>query len=354
MKRKSSAVFGAVLIGCLFALALSVGCGTSQASSEAINMHVTWDLMHLAQAIKETYPQDSGVPFQAAVSQSKMEDLKKDICNAALLGREPTPEESSQFSITAVARDAVCIVIDHNSYEGGEWAVGSMPVSKTEGLRNLSQEDVRGIFSYFLNLETGDYWKWQGEYYVWGPVYDPETGEPLGDPNSPLTHFELRDWNREARVMSCAFQFPVGKYDTQTVLYQSLGLNEGEIAEKWHTYTSGTLNTEEEVVSFEYPNEMPFVAGSQDFRFKIGFVTRRVYELARENGLPIRAISIDGINPAWDTEAVRNGDYPFVKNIYLVLPKAPSPTGEALAGFLLSEEGQQLLTESGYLSVAGN
>ncbi len=350
MKRFQKMALMAIALGCLL-ITLATGCGSTTDNNSGVALHITWDFFTIGEAIKKALTDKGTTGLQVVISESKMDDLRKGKCHAVLLGREPTEEELKNFNFTVIAYDAICVIIDDNSYMGGEWQVGNMPVRKTEGLRNLKLDDVRGIFSYYLCQKKEDYWRWSGELYSWKPVIDSKTGEPLGDPNSPQTLNRAYDWQKEHKAILCHYRFPVGKYDTQTAVYQLLGLDELTIAAKWRTFSAPHLNTEEEVISHEFPAEPPFLQGTQDFPFKIGFTSRRVLNLARQNGLPVKAININGINPVTEIQAIYDGTYPLSRKIYVVTPLTPSPNAEMLVKFLLAEEGQKLFADNGLLRV---
>ena len=58
----------------------------------------------------------------------------------------------------------------------------------------------------------------------------------------------------------------------------------------------------------------------------------------------LRTIAIDGVAPS--LEAFERGDYPYGKELYFVLPSAPSPLAERFLEFLRSPEGQRLLRDA--------
>jgi len=65
----------------------------------------------------------------------------------------------------------------------------------------------------------------------------------------------------------------------------------------------------------------------------------------------LKILAIDGVNPTDDT--IRSGDYPFLNNYY-VLTAAGLPEdapAKVLYDWILSEEGQKLVTHEGYVSV---
>ncbi len=51
-----------------------------------------------------------------------------------LLGREPAAEELDGLTDTIIAYDAVCILVDENSYTGGEVRASGPTGQKADGL----------------------------------------------------------------------------------------------------------------------------------------------------------------------------------------------------------------------------
>ena len=64
----------------------------------------------------------------------------------------------------------------------------------------------------------------------------------------------------------------------------------------------------------------------------------------------IRMLSVDGVYP--DREHIRSGEYPLTSYFYAAYRKGETnPNVQALVDFALSEEGQQIIEESGYAGV---
>ncbi|MCL2658625.1 MAG: hypothetical protein FWD62_14670 [Betaproteobacteria bacterium] len=66
----------------------------------------------------------------------------------------------------------------------------------------------------------------------------------------------------------------------------------------------------------------------------------------------IRLLSIDNIAPT--VENIRNGGYPFTDNIYMVNARPLSENARKLHDWFLSDEGQQLIVEAGYVPLKGD
>ncbi len=81
----------------------------------------------------------------------------------------------------------------------------------------------------------------------------------------------------------------------------------------------------------------------------IGYSFRWYVEGIVDNG-DVKMISVDGIYP--DRENIRNGTYPIVSNFYAVYRADNSnPNIQPLIEWILSEEGQRIINESGYVGV---
>lgn len=82
----------------------------------------------------------------------------------------------------------------------------------------------------------------------------------------------------------------------------------------------------------------------------IGFSFRYYVEDVVENG-NVKMLSIDGVYP--DRENIANGNYPIVSNFYAVYDKNnDNPNIQPLIEWLLSEEGQRIIDETGYIPLS--
>jgi uncharacterized protein YceK len=313
----------------LATFASMTGCG-SIASSATIKVSGAWDLYYLTTVINDHYSLKPGVPAVDMIpSTSSIKDLKDGKVDAVIAGREFSSDELAGLSDNVIAYDAICVIIDENSYVGGRYA----NARKTSGLRQINSEALKEML-------TAGQFTWEGEYYTRAAL----------DPNSWLATTDL-GWIQEPKTISYFYCLIPGKYDTQTVLFQNLGLNEAEITSGWNTFTSPKLSVEEEVLSFEYQPGAPYSAGTADFPFKIGLASRRVMLVAPKH-VPVRALSIDGIDPIENTQSIYNGTYPLSRKIHLLTRDTASLKTAELVNFLKSDEGQQLITEAGYLPIS--
>ncbi len=82
----------------------------------------------------------------------------------------------------------------------------------------------------------------------------------------------------------------------------------------------------------------------------IGFSFRYYVEDVVENG-NIKMLSADGVYP--NRENIANGKYPIVSNFYAVYDKSnDNPNIQLLIDWLLSEEGQRMIYETGYIPLS--
>ena len=321
-------------------LALSVllaGCGSSSADKGA-SLRAAWDMIPLAQAAQAGFPGAASTAVEASPAADGIADLQAGQCDPVILGRDPSPQEAQGLRDEVIGYDAVTIVIDQNSWKGGEWWVGDMPSRRTSGLRALTTADIKGLFS-FWTAQAGERWKWPGAatdpnnrwLEAWKAHYD-ETGQSVG-----------QGWISDD-VAPIPFVFPQGKYDTQTALYQILGLDEKAITDvaAARGLTAMNADTEEQVLGSQYSTQ-----ASGDFTFKVGFASWRTAKLALQR-LSVSIVSIDGIDPIANPQSVYDGTYPLSRRIHLLTGENCVDT-DGLAQFLLSPEGQQVVQDAGYL-----
>lgn len=326
-------------------LLISSGCSTVNASGgTSVKIDGTWDLISpLQRQIAPVFDNQSDVNVQVNYSSSAINLVKKGKIDLAITGIEPTSAELQGLKEYVIAYDAVCIIVDANSYGGGEYFDGSAPERKADGFQNITMDDLKGLFSY-STTPIADRWTWSGNYYSWLPVFDLNKGTDTG----------VRDWIPKIPNIYPQVRFVPGKYDTQTLLYQVLGLNEAAIAKTWNKqYSDSLLDAEEEYLAGEYPSGRGYEAGTGDFAYKIEIASRRVIPIALQH-VPIKVVSINGINPLLNTQAIYNGSYPLSRKIYLISSENCSKATTEFIDFLLSAKGQQTLTQIGYLPIQPN
>ena len=327
MNRNRVAKYIALLILFLI-MPILAGCVPEASADNSISISGSGDLWNLSQAINSQAANGADVPqVNFNVSDNSINDLKQGKTDAVILGREPTAEELNGLQDYVVAYDAVCIIIDDNSFDGG-----SSQEQKNTGLQSLTMDNLKDIFS-------GDGWNWGG-YYV---------DNTSIDRGSWLWKDQSVAWLPEPKPIVPDFIFPVGKYDTQTVLYQDLGLDENNLLSTRTSFTSPKYNKEEEVLAYEYTgSNYGTVDGVQNFAFKLGFASRRVMTIAPQH-VPVSVISINGINPLTDPRSVYDGTYPLTRQIHILVRDNAPANATQLVKYLQSDAGQKILEADGYL-----
>jgi len=63
----------------------------------------------------------------------------------------------------------------------------------------------------------------------------------------------------------------------------------------------------------------------------------------------VKAIAIDGVAPS--KEAVRSGKYPLARSLFMYTNGEPEGLVKDFINFILSEEGQKLVEEAGYIGL---
>ena len=88
------------------------------------------------------------------------------------------------------------------------------------------------------------------------------------------------------------------------------------------------------------------VASYRNYSSAIGY-SFRYYTTGMNPNNNIKILSINGINPT--VENIKNGDYPFTIDVYAVTAGTTNQHVEPLINWILSEQGQTLIEECGYV-----
>jgi ABC-type phosphate transport system substrate-binding protein len=314
-------------------LPVLTSCIPNADAAGSVRVSSAGDLWNLSLAINSQAAAGFAVPeVNFTISSQSIDDLEQGKTDAVLLGREPTGDELQGLTDYVIAYDAICLIIDENSYTGGVSYGGGHPKTKDTGLQSLTFDEVKTIYS-------GQEWRFDGFY----------SNNPDLDPGSWLWNVPEVAWLKQPKAISSAFIFPGGKYDTQTSLYQSLGLNENDLLESKTSFTSARYNKEEEVLAYEYTGTAySSEYGAQDFPFKLAFASRRVMTIAPLH-VPLKVLPIDGIDPLANPAAVYDGSYKLTRKIHFLVRQNSAGDVLKLAQFLQSSDGQKMLAGAGYL-----
>lgn len=324
--RAAARVSGATLLALICLVGSTGGCAQGTAAAEQIVLRGPRDLLPLMDLFRRGVGASVDGEVIVEASPTALDDLEDGVCDLAFAGRELSVSEIDGLTDTVIGLDAVCILIDENSYCGGEYWSGALRVRRTEGLKQMTWDELVAAFSFWV-VEPAERQLWSGDYQGWTPG----------------------GWRPQETVVFNVFVFPAGKYDTQSVLYDALGLGEQEVVDAMQHETSQTLSNEAEVLSFQYKDAPPYRQHSGDFMFKLGFASRCISQAAVTR-VPVRVISVDGMDPLADPECIYDGSYPFTRQLQLLSrPDDPSSVAAIMREWALSEAGQQAIAEAGYL-----
>ena len=90
------------------------------------------------------------------------------------------------------------------------------------------------------------------------------------------------------------------------------------------------------------------VAAYRNYSASIGY-SFRFYATGMNHNENIRFIAVEGIEPT--IENISDGTYPFTVNVYAVTKKEVSDNSQKLIDWILSEQGQRLIEQCGYVPI---
>ena len=90
------------------------------------------------------------------------------------------------------------------------------------------------------------------------------------------------------------------------------------------------------------------VSDYKNYRNAIGY-TFRYYSTEMTKNNRIRLLAIDGVEPTKGT--IRSGEYPITNELYAVTAGNDNPQVDAFIDWILSEQGQKIVEETGYVSI---
>jgi phosphate transport system substrate-binding protein len=108
------------------------------------------------------------------------------------------------------------------------------------------------------------------------------------------------------------------------------------------------MKPETEKVAAGMGGIMNQVAEYQNKKNAIGFSFRYFSEEMVQNG-KIRNLAVNGIQPT--KQSIRDGSYPITVEIYAVTAGTTNPNVEPFIQWILSEQGQRIIEETGYVGV---
>lgn len=90
------------------------------------------------------------------------------------------------------------------------------------------------------------------------------------------------------------------------------------------------------------------VASYRNYKNAIGY-TFRFYSTEMVRNDKIKLLAIDGVEPT--VETIRSGEYPLTSEFYAITAGTENPNVQPFIEWILSEEGQELVEKTGYVSV---
>lgn len=90
------------------------------------------------------------------------------------------------------------------------------------------------------------------------------------------------------------------------------------------------------------------VSDYKNYSNAIGY-TFRYYSTEMTKNASIRLLAVDGVEPTKET--IRSGDYPITNELYAVTAGSDNPHVQAFIDWILSEQGQEIVEETGYVEI---
>ena len=90
------------------------------------------------------------------------------------------------------------------------------------------------------------------------------------------------------------------------------------------------------------------VSDYKNYKNAIGY-TFRYYSTEMTQNNAIRLLAVNGVEPTKET--IRSGDYPITNELYAVTAGSDNPHTEAFIDWILSEQGQEIIEKTGYVSI---
>lgn len=344
-----------LIMCCLVTAWLLPGCAFQKRNPQIVRIAGARDVLPLAEKAASVFNEQTSLSLELLPSANALEDLKTGKADVALVGWDPAEGEMQGLQEHVVAYDAVCLLVSLRAYNGGH-AEGSvnngqalLPMATLKGgFKNISSKDLKDFYRFKLGDRDYHYWKYPVTYLVYRSAKG-EVGEFRVDPEEKIV---LGTWEWKPLPLRGEF-FQPGKYDTQTVIFQQLGLSLTDLQrpDVKLDFVPKYFDSEEELISWRFeidPMQAKEVSG-RDFNFYILMASRQVTVRAIEHEFSLRPLAVDGIDPLEDVEAVYRGEYPFARRIRLLTIAQARPEVRSFVEFLLSPQGQRLIADARFL-----
>ena len=348
-----------IIIAFLLVAFLGAGCAGRLSQSPGLRITGAYDMIPLATAVQKDFQQSQGNTITIHPSITSLQDIQSGNADIVILGREPQPGELQNLQDTVVAYDAVCLLINARTYNGGLQQMDNsvsggliIPEAKFEGIRNFSMDQLKNWVANLLLINIGDtHWFLNSPaYFTYQGYYDPDTNAPSLDTDNP--HLLLGTWVWNAVDFQGENLLP-GKFDTQAVLLDKLGFSESLLNNERLSFATRLFDSEEELISARFQVEAsPQQAApisAYPFEFFILQASRRVALRAIQHGFFLKALSIEGSDPLSDPKLIYNNTYPLSRKIHIITRQPMTPDTKKFLDYLLSKQGQALIAAADFL-----
>ena len=252
-------------------------------------------------------------PLYSAVAKTLYKDIDK-IEKAASLSEKPTNGQIVSFTNTAIGYER--LIDGHvDMFFGAKPSASQQQLAKESGVELEFTPIGKEAFVFFVNENN--------------PV------EALSaDQLRAIYHGDITNWKN------------VGGADTEIVAFQR---PERSGSQSMMVYFMGDV-TLKEPVTFEMQSAMSGitkqVAEYYNESGAIGYTFRYFLEgLNQQKG--VKMLAVDGVYPT--TQTIKDGSYPIQTALYCVTVKGnDNPNVQKVIDFLLSDDGQYLVEQSGY------
>ncbi len=252
-------------------------------------------------------------PLYSAVAKTLYKDIDK-IEKAATMSEKPTNGQIVSFTNTAIGYER--LIDGHvDMFFGAKPSASQQELAKESGVELEFTPIGKEAFVFFVNENN--------------PV------EALSaDQLRAIYHGDITNWKK------------VGGADTEIVAFQR---PERSGSQSMMVYFMGDVSLKEPV-TFEMQSAMSGitkqVAEYYNESGAIGYTFRYFLEgLNQQKG--VKMLAVDGVYPT--TQTIKDGSYPIQTALYCVTVKGnDNPNVQKVIDFLLSDDGQYLVEQSGY------
>jgi hypothetical protein len=338
----------------------TVSCSFHAAKPGQIRLHGALDVLPLVRSGQTAFEKASGDQLAIQPSAHAIADLKNGQADIAIVGNDLTPKDQEGLDDHVIAYDAVCILVSSRVYNGGlqenqmDFGKGKVvnPVSKFAGLKELTLDELRMLYTQALGKNAvGEEESLPGSYLQFQPYTEDLTNPQSAikeDPDNPGHVLGTWVWNAVPLAVTL---YPAGKFDTQDLLFQKLGLPLADLNDPKLAVISPIYDSEEVLISQQFQIDAGLDKEESDrpFVFVELPASRQVTLRAIQHQFRVKAVSVDGIDPIKDIQGIYTGKYPFSRTIHLLTKQGARAEDQALIDFFLSPAGQKAIEGASFL-----